>query len=229
MAGTRITHFEPDPERLAVIRECMENYEVGDPQADWPNNVISRHTVVYGSGVIARRSVAVQHSVDPDELALCRRLATEVAELMADVDVGMGSESGDPFRAFYIAANGEKSAPSAIDEALIRASFGDTIFPPIPITVEPISESGIWWSEVEFDGSESEPDYFVPWRNMIRWFQGRQEFKDRAFIRIGDGEFVPPEQLPAGTEMAGCVLPRLALGLTHGGSLVGLFGHSVKT
>jgi hypothetical protein len=29
-----------DPDRLAVIRECMENYDVGDADAEWPNNVI---------------------------------------------------------------------------------------------------------------------------------------------------------------------------------------------
>ena len=34
---------------------------------------------------------------------------------------------------------------------------------------------------------------------------------------------------PPGTEITGCVLPRLALGLTAQGSLVGLFGYSVQT
>ena len=37
-----LTHFEPDPDRLLVIRECMENYDVGSDDAEWPNNIISR-------------------------------------------------------------------------------------------------------------------------------------------------------------------------------------------
>ena len=66
---------------------------------------------------------------------------------------------------------------------------------------------------------------------MIQWFRARPEFVDTAFVRIGDGGIadVPEEQWPDGTEMTGCVFPRLALGLTRGGSLVGLFGYCVQT
>jgi hypothetical protein len=232
MAGSPITHFEPDPDRLAVIQECMQNYDVGDPEAEWPNNIISRRAVVYGSGVIARRSVEVRHAVDPHELGLCRRLSAEAGEVMAGVSVGMGSESSDPFRGFFVVANVDGPAPSAITEGLIRAKFGGTLFPPVTITVEPLAESGVWWSEVEYDGSESEPEYFLPWRAMIRWFQSRPEFVNSWFVRIGhnrDLSKLPREMWPKGTEITGCVLPRLALGLTGGGSIVGLFGYSVKT
>ncbi|HYF63302.1 MAG TPA: hypothetical protein VD886_10845, partial [Herpetosiphonaceae bacterium] len=60
----------------------------------------------------------------------------------------------------------------------------------------------------------------------------RPEFKDTAFVRIGDYRDlheVDPRLYPPGTELVGCALPRLALGLTHGGSLAGLFGVSVQT
>lgn len=232
MASVPITSFAPDPERLAVIRECMEHYDVGDPDAEWPNNLISRRAVVFGSGLIARQSDEVRHAVDPDELALCRRLAAEVAGLMAGVSVGMGSESGDEFRGFFIAGSVGEPVPPGIDEALIRSRFGGTIFPPATISVEPLAEGSDWWAEVEQDGSESEAEYFVPWRSMIRWFRERPEFASTAFVRIGDRGALwelPREEWPAGTEITGCVLPRLAVGLTRGGSLVGLFGHSVKT
>jgi hypothetical protein len=229
MAGKPITHFEPDEDRLAVIRECTEHHDVGDPEAEWPNNIISRRAVVYGSGVIARRGEPARHAIDPDELALCRRLSAEAAEVMAGVEVGMGSESGDPFRGFFVAANADEPAPAAITEGLIRAKFGGTLFPPVTITVEPLAESGVWWSEVEYDGSESEPGYFLPWRAMIRWFRCRPEFVDTSFVRIGHNRALPRESWPEGTEITGCVLPRLALGLTRGGSLVGLFGYSVQT
>src|SRR5262245_37020109 len=119
MAGPPITHFEPDADRLAVIRECMEHYDVGDPEAEWPSNSISRRAVVYGNGVIACRGEPVRHAVDPDELALCRRLSAAAADVMTGISVGMGSESGDPFRGFFIAANVDEPAATAITEDLI--------------------------------------------------------------------------------------------------------------
>lgn len=129
MAGKPMTQFNRDSDRLAVIRECMEHYEVGDPNAEWPNNIISRRTVAYGSGVIARQGDSVRHAVDPDELAICRRLSADAAKVMTGVAVGMGSESTDPFRAFFNAANVDEPAPNAITEDLIRARFGGTLFP----------------------------------------------------------------------------------------------------
>ncbi|VTR97820.1 hypothetical protein [Tuwongella immobilis] len=227
-----LTEFEPDPERLAVIRECMEHYDVGDPTAEWPNNIISRRTVVYGSGQIAREGAPVRHAVDADELARCRELAAEVAELMAGVPVGMGSESGDAFQGFFIAGSVGEPVPASIDEALIRSRFGGTIFPPATITIEPLAEGTNWWSAVEQNESESEDEPFGPWRAMLQWFGERPEFVSTAFVQIGDQgalEDLPREQWPEGTEITGCVLPRLAIGLTAGGSIVGLFGYTVQT
>jgi hypothetical protein len=231
MSGAPITRFAPDPERLAVLAECMENYGVGDDDAEWPNNLVSRRTVVYGSGVIARVGDVVRHAVDPDELSRCRRLAAEIATLMRGVEVGMGSESGDEFHGFFVAASAGDPPPRRIDEDLIRARFGGTIFPPATMTVEPLAEQGVWWSEVRGDYDELE-ERLAPWRAMTAWFRGRPEFVDAAFVRIGDAnalQEVPEEDWPAGTEMTGSVLPRLALGLTRDGSLVGLFGVCVQT
>jgi hypothetical protein len=56
--------------------------------------------------------------------------------------------------------------------------------------------------------------------------------EDSAFVRIGNNRELwnlPRERWPEGTELTGCVFPRLALGLTRHGSLAGLFGYSVKT
>jgi hypothetical protein len=232
MAAEPITEFAPDPARLAVIKECMANYDVGSENAEWPNNVISRFAVVYGSGVIARKGAKVRHAVDADELALCQRLSAEAAELMEGVDVGMGSASGDPFRSFFVTANSDEPVPKAITEALIRDRFGGTIFPPATITVEPIEEAGKWWSEVEYDGSESGAAYFEPWRKLIEWFGNRPEFKHCGLVRIGDRKElwdVSESDYPPGTEITGCVLPRMAVGLTGHGSLAGLFGYTVQT
>lgn len=232
MANRVITSFYPDADRLAVFDECMANYDVGDPDAEWPNNIISRSAVVYGSGVIVRKGVVPTHAVDADELARCQRLSAESAAVMSGVDVGMGSAASTPFRDFFIAASVDPSVPTAITEPLIRAKFGGTIFPPLSVTVEPLTEAGVWWAEVQTDGAESGADYFAPWRKMMRWFRDQPDFADSAFVRIGNNRELwdlPRERWPAGTELTGCVFPRLALGLTHLGSLVGIFGYSVKT
>ena len=232
MATDPITEFELDAEKLEVIRECMDNSDVGSDDAEWPNNIISQQAVVYASGRIARRGSTVRHAVNPDELTLCQQLSSEVTAIMAGVDVGMGSESSDPFQSFFVVANADEQAPARIDENLIRSCFGGTIFPLATITIEPLAESGIWWSEVLDDGEESEEDDFVPWRAMIEWFRNQEAFVDSAFVRIGDYddmEDLDEEQFPEGTEMAGSVMPRLAIGVTKGGSLVGLFGYSVQT
>ena len=180
MSGSTITHFEQDPERLAVLAECMENYDVGEPGAEWPNNMISRRAVVYGSGLVAREGDVVSHSVDADELERCRRLSREAAALMDGVNVDMGSESADPFQAFFIAANVDETVSTTIDESLIRAKFGNTIFPLATITVEPLEEQGTWWSELVACGYEGEEleQYLAPWRTMIDWF--RQQYRAQA-------------------------------------------------
>lgn len=224
--------LEPDADRLAVIGECMENYEVGDAEDEWPNNIISRHTVVYGDGTIARRGDVVEHEVDTQELALCQRLSAEIANLMSETPVGMGSESDERFHAFYIAAPVGATAPSVIDDELIRARFGGSLFPPVTITAEAFGENTVWWNEVSEDGAESEPSYFIAWRDMSAWFANQSEFVATAFVRIGDWRDLsglPMESWPEGTVIAGACLPRLALGLTRRGSLAGLFGHVVQS
>jgi hypothetical protein len=225
-------HVQIDPNRLAVIGECMNNYNVGDADAEWPNTIMSRRAVVYSDGTIARSADSVSHAVDAAELALCERLSDEVAQLMAGISVGMGSESDDVFRNFFIVALPGSAKPSVIDEALIRERFGGTLFPLVTITVEPFAENTVWWEEVALDGVESEASYFMPWQAMSAWFRQQSAFTATAFVRIGDKRELsglPKASWPRGTVITGCVVPRLALGLTPNGSLAGLFGHVVQT
>lgn len=144
----------------------------------------------------------------------------------------MGSESSDPFRPFFIAAHVGEAAAPRIDEALIRTKFGDTLFPPVTITVEPVQAAGTWWAEVEADGEESGDEYFEPWRQLIAWFDRTPELLGAVFVRIGDSQAlgrVPKANYPAGTLLTGSGLPRLAVALTQRESIVGLFGQSVQT
>jgi len=150
------------------------------------------------------------------------------------MEVGMGSEASDGFHPYWLVPNADERPSIRIDEELVLRAFGGTLFPLATITVEPLREEGIWWSQVEDDGEESESSYFVPWREMIAWFASKEDFVDRAFVCVDVREALweaeaRGDALPPGTEIPGCVLPRLALGLTRGGSLVGLFGWTVQT
>ena len=223
--------FPPDPTLQETIRECMAHYGVGSAAAEWPNNILSTKTVIYRSGRIARSGEIIAHRIDPDEFESIGRLAHDAAKVMTGVSVGMGSESTDLFRPFFSAGNTDEEPPGKIDEALIRARFGGTIFPPATITVEPLAESGTWWDEVVADGEGSGP-YLHPWRQMIHWFRTQPDFVDTAFVRIGDWAALNEADratFPPGTELPGGVLPRLALGLTRQGSLAGLFGYCVQS
>lgn len=236
MPGPLLTEFPPDPVRFRVIRECTERYDVGSPDAEWPNNIISNRAVVYRSGKIARKGDLVVHAVDPEELKRCQRLAVDAEVLMERTSVGMGSESGDGFQAFYIAANVGDPIPEAIDSTLIRDRFGGTLFPLVSVTVEPLDESTAWFTNVvENLAGYDEPlreEMLEPWRMMIDWFRTAPELVTSSFVTIGnpqDFEGVTANEYPAGTVIPGSVFPRLVLGLTRAGSLVGLFGYCVKT
>jgi hypothetical protein len=236
MARPPLVRFTRDPARLAVIAECMEHYGVGDPNAEWPNNLLSREAIVYGSGRIARQGEAVHHNVDPDELDLARALATSAAALLSTIEVGMGSEGGpDPWHPFFIVPN-VGAAGEKITEAVIRSRFAGTIFPPATVRVEPVSEDTQFWAEFAGYHSESDPvtrDRILDtMRRAMRWFVDEEALMDRAFVMIGEAERlweIPNTDYPPGTENTGCVLPRLILGMTRAGSLAGVFGHTVQT
>jgi hypothetical protein len=68
-------------------------------------------------------------------------------------------------------------------------------------------------------------------QRIIRFF-GRPEFRDAAYVEIGDHHHhqrVPRDQWPEGMEGWPTSLPRLLVGLTLGGSLAGLLGYIVQT
>jgi hypothetical protein len=227
-----LTQFASSPSKLAILAPCMDPDGDDDEEAEWRNNFLSARTVVYESGVIARRGESVHHAVDPEELSLCGKLAGEAVAIMKGASVGMGSESSSSFSEFFVAANADVPRRARIDEEVVRRAFGGTIFPPTTITVEPLEEAGTWWSEVLADG-EGQPDaYFAPWRALIAWFARQEAFVESAFVRVGDyGALLALDRssYPEGTDSPGCVFPRIAIGLTHGGSLAGVFGHVVQT
>ncbi len=210
-----------DLNRLAVIQECMETYgmEKKAPNSEWPWNVISTLAVTYSCGAIGRRGDVLEHDRDPSELKLCIDLAEEAANIMRGVFIGMGDEGDHEFSPFYITAAPGITAPKIITEEFIRKAFGGTIYPPAPITIEPLEEKGQWWSYI----SETDPETQESWQKLIAWFKNSSKLHSPSFVAIGE------DPLDDDSQNGGCVFPRLAVGLTRAGSLVGVFSCVVHT
>ena len=145
------------------------------------------------------------------------------------------SEGASKVWEFFIVANIEEKTQKRITPHLVRRKFGGTLFPGSPISVEPLEESGIWWSEALYDKQgvdEADTQACLqPIRDLVKWFTDRPEFKDTAFVRIGDRTFndLPKSDYPDGTQLTPGVFPRLVLGMTKNGSLVGLYCYSVQS
>jgi len=232
---------------------CADPYGCGNPAlCEWPNNVLSIHTRVYDSGVIARSDQPVVHRVDPEELARCERLAARAGVIMGRHPVGMKSEADEPFHPYFQLASADAQgilpgAPKVVDAALVRKLFAHTIAPFDHVFVEPLREGGFFWKDARADVFEEEysPEEWAEinpekvlarWRELIRFFNECDELVQPSFASIGFNEYSPPEGAnvldetePPGFEMKGSCLPRMPFAFTHAGSLVGLFGYVVWT
>lgn len=231
MAEPLITHFDPEPSLLAPLLGATE-YKSWNPETysnpDWPGNILSKRAVIYGDGTIARQGDPVAFAVDPGELALCQRLSAEAGRVAKDLEVpgGTGLNYFGPF--LSVARHGAASPP-CIDPDLILARFGGMLFALAKTVVQPLDESGLWWLQDQ-EGCEPDEDYARQWGDLIRWFRICPDFIDFAYVRIGDNleNFgIPATDLPADVEAVGVVMPRLVVGLTRQGSLVGLSGCAV--
>jgi len=209
-----------------------------DPFADpdgFPLCCLSKRTIFYSCGMIARKDDVIKHAHPAGELKLCQRLAAAAAKVVKGLEIGMGSE-GTPaiieskkpivltesFYPFFVAANEREQRPKKMSAALIRERFGGVIFSECKVRVEPLLEKGRWWKSVLHWYSdypkEEQTENLKPWRKMMAWFHAQKDFQDVAFVMIGDGP-----------EHGGAHFPRLAVGLTKAGSLAGVVGVVVHT
>jgi hypothetical protein len=203
----------------------MENYDIGGPDEDWPNNVISTGTVAYSCGALHRPGEPKPvHNHLAEELRLCRSLAEEAAQLMEGVAVGMGSAASDCFAPFFVTASEGAPVPEAITEHLVRRVFGGSIKPGAGIIIEPPDEASSWWPAVLafYEPDEEEGISFEEeigrWRVMMEWFRRHPVLRHPRFVSLGSRR---------DADKRGCVYPRLVLGLTPRGSLAGICGYVV--
>ena len=218
-----------DPERLAPLAEALNPYRPpGRDDPDWPHSTLSVRTVAYSCGALRRAGDPVTHHHDPAELVLCARLAADTAGTMEGTEIGMGNEGYGVFLPFFVAANADAPFGPELNADLIRRAFGGTIYPPAQVVVEPLEERGRWWQSVHDDyfaeeddtdyGDLPRPDPLLGWRRMIQWFKTGSGLRQCSFVMIGETPLDPRHV------NAGCIHPRLAVGLTAAGSLVGICG-----
>jgi hypothetical protein len=211
-----------DQARLNVLRECMGKHLFPEnPPREYEWNVISNRAVVYSCGMISRADENLVHCHDENELEQCQRLASAVASIM--LDERMVDDEGDHgFAPFYITVNETDNVAEQITEDLIRSFFGRLIYPSAEILIEPLEEGTNWWDMIDDCaggmGEESASEYLALWRGVIDWFAQQQEIHSPVFVSIGR-EAIRGEDGGG----SGCVLPRLAVGLSRKGSLVGMF------
>ena len=214
--------------RLEPVTMALNPYRPpGRNDPDWSHSTLSIRTVAYSCGALCRDGDILLHDHNPAELALCARLAAEATATMAGTDIGMGNEGWGVFLPFFVAANVGAKVDDELTESRIRRAFGGTIYPPAEVVVEPLEERGRWWQSVFNDyfaeedetdyGDSSQPDPLLPWRHMMQWFHS-SGLRNCSFVMIGE------TPLDARNENSGCIHPRLAVGLTVSGSLVGIAG-----
>jgi hypothetical protein len=213
-----------DDQRLEPLKECLPLPDPDAPPGEWPNNILSPHTVVYSCGRIARAGEVIEHAHDPQELARCRQLAEEAAAVMAGTPLGMSDEGTHYFTPFFITANAGAEVPRELTEAHLRAAFGGTIRPDSPVLIDPLREEGEWWRLASMQAvSDNDAKTLALWRWLLDWFNNHPHLHGACSVRIDCPPAVPPGMLPPS------VLPRLLLALTDQGSLVGVLGCVVWT
>jgi hypothetical protein len=239
MNGPIIRDCQIDPERLLPIEFATADCDPGRPDREWSGSTLSNRTVAYSCGALCRAGDTLEHCHDPAELELCRRLSAEAAQIMEGIEIGMGDESGGYFHPFFVAANVGAPAPPVVNEEVIRTAFNGTIYPHAAVEVEPLDEergylgtcleefrNAIDHEEWIEDGHfyacpvEDPENVLEHWRALIRWFQDSRELHGASLVMIG---WTPLNRADR-SDNIGSIHPRLVVGLTEGGSLVGIAG-----
>jgi hypothetical protein len=228
MADSLVTDCRPVGRESVPFAGAMDDYDEPADKGRWPFNVLARDAVVYSCGAIALPDAPVRHRHRAAELDLCRRLAAEAAGLMEWVELVRSSSLNSYLGPFFMAANEDAPVVEAITPDEIRRAFGETIYPPAQIRVELLREGEPWWQDIVAHYpdtmAEQREQALERWRALLRWFQGRPELAEPSFVVIGE-EWLPDWE---DQENFGCTFPRLLVGRSQAGSLVGVAGQVVQ-
>ncbi len=184
------------------------DYDPDDPRRiGWPHNIISLATVATPTGIIRLNTARPEHEPPRGEVARCRRLAAELVGALGGL-MPFGGDSPTPFRPFYLVAGKGDRVPEHFTPEVVRAAFRGTIFPDTPIEVRPVTDP-------EFAARQGDK-----WAGLAAWAAGQTDLAQVAYVEIGYDTCQEPNYA--------AVFPRLVLGLTRAGSLVGACGSIVQ-
>jgi hypothetical protein len=186
------------------------DYDRDDPnRIGWPHNVISLNTVATATGIVKLHSSRAKHEPPKGELARCRKLAAEVVTQLNGL-LPFGGDSPQPFRPFYLVIGANAKAPKKLTGEVIRTAFRGTIYPDTPIDLKEIAN----------------PDFLADrdndrrWAKFVKWAQSQKSLQQLSYVCIGYDTCQEPNLC--------AVFPRLILGVTKAGSLVGACGTIVQ-
>jgi hypothetical protein len=220
-----------DAEKFAMLAECTETYgmENRDPENEWVWNLISRKTVVYSCGLISRAGEILEHNHHRAEMELCQQLAQAAAAIMDGQMIDLGDEGEHTFSPFYVVANDKQDVPGSVTEEVIRSAFGGSIYPDAKITIEPLEKpKDLCMEAIDSYDMDEFSEAIRHWEELTTWFRSQPSLHQAVFVSIDTDSNIEDEK---GLDLynGGCVLPRLAVGLTKQGSLVGVFSCVVYT
>lgn len=204
------------------ITALMDNYGVRDGENVWSNNILATDAVRLANRTFRRRlsDESPSNESAAKEHASLARLASEIASVADGMETGMGSQGSEGFEPFFI-----NRVFSVVDEDGMRAIWNDALYPEAEVSVEPMDEGASLWRQVVND-CDDDKALLLRWKEVFEWFHKPSRFVDTWLVSI-DAE--PPEDTFVGDVSGGCVFPRLLLGRTKDGRLVGLLGVVVYT
>ena len=136
MADALVTDCRPDGRENSPFAGAMDDDGEPHDRGRWPCNILARDAVVYSCGAIALPEAVEPHRHSAAEFALCRRLATEAAELASPEPFAPESwlylvrtSSTNSFLGpFFWVAHEDAPVVSSITADEIRRAFGGTIY-----------------------------------------------------------------------------------------------------
>lgn len=233
------------PARLAPFRDLIAHNpypfaRTRDPDAppddDWGMGNVSARAVAYSCGHLTHAGRPLTHRHSSEELALCARLANQVAARLATFCVGEGAR----VHPYFAAAVAGEPVPTEVTEPLVRRAFGGTLYPDVQFAVARLVPNpapkrtskrraptrGRWpnplglyvrLDDLPDPNGDLGAQQLAAWDAFAEWFTVVPGLGGHATVGIGFSDADP-----------GPLKPRLLLALTAAGSLVGGISHEVQ-
>ena len=202
-------------ELIAALQPCFDDgaggaensdYDPDDPRRiGWPHNLVSLDTVASPTGTLYLHGQPPTHRPPPGELDRCRALAHAIVRALGPLRPH-GGDHPTPFLPFYLVADAHDPVPTRLSAEWIHAAFNGTLYPDTPITIVPIDAAFV----------AEHPE----WAEFAAWAATQQELTMLSYVAIGYDTGQEPNYA--------AIFPRLVLGVTAAGSLVGACGTVVQ-